>query len=113
MKRKGWVTKREKEITDVICDLCKKSVRVSMGKTRGLNHEKGTLERLKENFTFDCFGTLSISGGYFSPHLSDGLNTEAHLCEKCWLVARKALEKIGVKFTDTDYLNGGRPWGEQ
>ena len=104
----GWVTKRKNKAIDVICDCCGKSVKISMGKSQHVNHEKGTLERPKETFTIKEYAGISISWGYYSH--ADGLKTEAQLCEKCWAKARKALEKIGVKFTDTNYLANNEPW---
>jgi hypothetical protein len=75
-------------VTAVICDRCKESIHVDeWGKT-----------------SCDYYASLSATGGFWSPHLMDGVQTEAQLCEACWLVAREALEKIGVKFQDTEYL---------
>jgi hypothetical protein len=97
MKVKGTITRTDDHKTvDVICDRCKKSCRV---------------EEFKGRSGF-YFATLKATGGYSSPILDDGLKTRAHLCEKCWLVARKALEAVGVKFIDTNYLEGNQPWAE-
>jgi len=89
MIKKGITRRPHKGIVDVICDRCLKSVKIKsfFGET---------------NLTY--YGTLSISGGYDSPCLPDGITTTAHLCEPCWVESRKALEAIGVKFVDEEYL---------
>jgi hypothetical protein len=102
MKIESEVTKREKEVTDVICDRCGKPVKVSMGMLT--SYETG-IER--EGFALE-FADISVSWGYWSDGL-DGLKTDTQLCQSCWAAARQALQQIGVKFVDTDYLNGG-PW---
>jgi hypothetical protein len=88
MKIEGEVKTRGTQ--DVICDRCNKSTAID-----------GFGDGVIKDF---YYGTLSISGGYFSPVLPDGVVTTAHLCEACWAEARKLLEGIGVKFKDEDYF---------
>lgn len=106
MKITGWVTKRVEETVDVICDRCNKSTKVPAGTGQRINHETGKLGEL-EQFFEPYYETIRSEGGYSSPFLDDGSVATAHLCEGCWLEARKALEGIGVKFTDTNYIWDG------
>lgn len=93
---KGWVSKREEDVVDVLCDRCGASTKISMGFGRRVNHETDQLEEPTESFTNE-YGTISASWGYWS-NGRDGDTEQAHLCEKCWDVARGKLEEIGVKF---------------
>jgi hypothetical protein len=85
MKKFGHVKTRG--IIGVRCDRCRKSIHVDDSQQ-----------------PWDYYASLSVTGGYFSPVLPDGIKTEAELWEACWVIARKALEEIGVKFIDTEYM---------
>jgi len=95
MEIEGWITKKEKEVVDVICDRCGKSTKVKIASgARAVDHEHETLGPPEDIFN-TVYGEFKAHWGYGSQ--ADGIIEVAHLCEKCWKKARKALEKIGVK----------------
>jgi hypothetical protein len=89
MKLMGDVVETKWGVVDVLCDLCQKPIRV---------------DEQRDEPSSEYYASLSVTGGYFSPVLPDGIATSAELCEGCWVIARKTLEGIGVRFTDKCFI---------
>lgn len=77
-------TKEIEVIKDIVCNMCGKSCM------------EGTTE-ITENYSTN----ISISGGYFSPVLTDGVTYEFDLCERC---VYDIMQKLKIPATNTDEL---------